>query len=61
MRLLHETAARGEFATGMIYIQPDQDNFVDTLNLVETPLAQLPQDVVRPPKAVLDELMKELG
>src|SRR6187402_1072 len=26
LRLLHETAARGEFATGMIYIQPDQDN-----------------------------------
>jgi 2-oxoglutarate ferredoxin oxidoreductase subunit beta len=49
-RLLHETAARGEFATGIIYIQPDQDNFIDTLNLVETPLAQLSQDMTRPPK-----------
>src|SRR4030095_1204349 len=59
-RLLHETASRGEFATGIIYIQPDQDNFIDTLNLVDTPLATLPQDVVRPPKAVLDEMMNEL-
>jgi 2-oxoglutarate ferredoxin oxidoreductase subunit beta len=61
MRLLHETASRGEFATGVIYVQPDQDNFIDTLNLVETPLAHLTQDVVRPPKSVLDELMRDLG
>jgi 2-oxoglutarate ferredoxin oxidoreductase subunit beta len=60
MRLLHETSARGEFATGIIYIQPDQDTFVDSLNLVEQPLAQLPQSAVRPPKAVLDELMAGL-
>ena len=60
MRLLHETAARGEFATGVIYVQPDQDNFIDTLNLVETPLAHLPQDVVRPPKEVLDAMMETL-
>ena len=61
MKLLHETASRGEFATGVIYIQPDQDNFIDTLNLVDTPLAQLPQNVVRPPKSVLDEIMASLG
>ena len=60
LRLLHETAARGEFATGMIYIQPDQDNFIDLLNLVDTPLGTLPQSVVRPPQAVLDEMMNEL-
>jgi 2-oxoglutarate/2-oxoacid ferredoxin oxidoreductase subunit beta len=60
MRILNETASRGEFATGIIYIQPDQDNFIDTLNLVDTPLAQLPQNAVRPPKAVLDEMMNSL-
>ena len=60
IRLLHETAARGEFATGMIYIAPDQDNFVDTLNLVEQPLAFLGPSETRPPKAVLDELMEGL-
>ena len=39
MRLLHETARRGEFATGVIYIEPDKDDFLDTLNLVDEPLA----------------------
>jgi len=58
--LLHESASRGEFATGIIYIQPDQDNFIDTLNLVETPLALLGREATRPPKAVLDELMAQL-
>ncbi len=60
MRLLHETARRGEFATGILYIEPDKDDFIDTLNLTETPLAFLPADTVRPPKAVLDEIMESL-
>jgi 2-oxoglutarate ferredoxin oxidoreductase subunit beta len=60
LRLLHETARRGEFATGIIYIEPDKDDFIDTLNLVDVPLAALPQDKVRPGKAVLDELMESL-
>ena len=29
MRRLHETARRGEFATGLIYIEPDRDDFLD--------------------------------
>ena len=60
IRLLHETARRGEFATGIIYIDPDQEDFLGTLNLVEQPLAFLPPDRVRPGKHVLDELMENL-
>jgi 2-oxoglutarate ferredoxin oxidoreductase subunit beta len=60
LRLLHETARRGEFATGIIYIEPDKDDFIDTLNLVETPLAFLDASRIRPPKAVLDEIMDSL-
>jgi 2-oxoglutarate ferredoxin oxidoreductase subunit beta len=60
IRLLHETARRGEFATGILYIEPDKDDFIDSLNLVETPLAFLTPEQVRPPKAVLDELMESL-
>ena len=60
INLLHETAARGEFATGMIYIAPDQENFIDAMNMVEKPLAMLGADQTRPPKAVLDELMAGL-
>jgi 2-oxoglutarate ferredoxin oxidoreductase subunit beta len=60
MRLLHETAVRGEFATGVLYIQPDKEDFVDSLNLVDEPLAFLPTERTRPSKAVLDELMEGL-
>ena len=57
MRTLHDTVRRGEFATGIIYIQPDSTDFLSLLNLVDEPLATLPQAVTRPPKAVLDEIM----
>ncbi len=57
MRTLHDTVRRGEFATGIIYIQPDSTDFLSLLNLVDEALATLPQAVTRPPKAVLDEIM----
>ena len=60
IRLLHETAARAEFATGVIFIAPDQENFIDAMNMVERPLAFLDDAATRPPKAVLDELMDGL-
>ena len=60
IRLLHETARRGEFATGIIYIEPDKDDFTTMLNLVDEPLATLPLDVVRPGPEVLDEIMESL-
>jgi 2-oxoglutarate ferredoxin oxidoreductase subunit beta len=58
--LLHETARRGEFATGIIYIEPDKDDFTTMLNLVDEPLASLPLDKVRPGPEVLDEIMDSL-
>jgi 2-oxoglutarate ferredoxin oxidoreductase subunit beta len=59
IRLLHETAARGEFATGIIYIEPDKDDFITQLNLVDEPLAFLPIDKIRPGREVLDAVMEE--
>ena len=60
IKLLHETSRRGEFATGVLYIEPDKDDFVSLLNLVEEPLATLPLEKVRPPRAALDEVMESL-
>jgi 2-oxoglutarate ferredoxin oxidoreductase subunit beta len=60
VRLLHETARRGEFATGVLYIAPDQDDFLTTLNLIERPLALLQDTEVKPGKEVLDEIMESL-
>jgi 2-oxoglutarate ferredoxin oxidoreductase subunit beta len=59
-RLLHESNVRGEFATGILYIEPDKEDFIEALNLIDEPLATLPDARVRPPKAVLDKLMDAL-
>ena len=60
IRVLHETRRRGEYATGIIYVEPDREDFVDLLNLVDEPLATLPLQKLRPPKAALDEIMDSL-
>ena len=58
--VLHETRSRGEFATGVIYVEPDRDDFLTLLNLVEEPLAALHQERVRPPKSALASIMEAL-
>ena len=60
LRRLHETARRGEFATGLIYIEPDRDDFLSLLNVVDEPLATLPLERVRPGKEALEEIMESL-
>jgi 2-oxoglutarate ferredoxin oxidoreductase subunit beta len=60
MRVLHETLRRGEFATGVLYIEPDKDDFIETLNLIDEPLAFLPTARTRPGKQALDEIMEAL-
>jgi 2-oxoglutarate ferredoxin oxidoreductase subunit beta len=60
MRLLHETARRGEYATGVLYVEPDRDDFIELLNLVDEPLATLPLERTRPGKAALDEINESL-
>jgi 2-oxoglutarate ferredoxin oxidoreductase subunit beta len=60
IRMLHETSRRGEFATGIIYIEPDKDDFTTMLNLVDEPLATLPLESVRPGPEVLEEIMDSL-
>jgi 2-oxoglutarate ferredoxin oxidoreductase subunit beta len=46
--------------TGVFYVNTKALSFLDMLNLVEEPLATLPEDRVRPPREVLDEVMEEL-
>jgi hypothetical protein len=60
MRRLHETARRGEFATGLIYIEPDRDDFLTQLNVVDEPLAFLPLSRTRPGPEALEEIMEGL-
>jgi 2-oxoglutarate ferredoxin oxidoreductase subunit beta len=60
LRLLRDTVDRGVYATGVLYVQRDRPDLVRLLNLVDEPLATLPLERVRPPKAALDAIMDEL-
>ena len=60
VRMIHETARRGEFATGILYIEPDKPDFLELLNVVDEPLATLPVERVRPGQEVLTEIMDSL-
>jgi 2-oxoglutarate ferredoxin oxidoreductase subunit beta len=60
VRTIHETARRGEFATGILYIEPDKPDFLELLNVVDEPLATLPVERVRPGREVLAEIMDSL-
>jgi len=60
IRTLHEAAGKGQVVTGILHLDTSRPTFIDLLNLVVEPLATLPEERVRPPKAALDELMAEL-
>lgn len=60
LRILTESHETGEIVTGLFYVNTDKPDFIELLNLVDEPLATLPEARVRPPKAVLDEAMEEL-
>ena len=59
-RVIFESAARGEFATGLIYVEPGRPDFLALLNVVDEPLASLPPEKVRPPREALDAIMDAL-
>ncbi len=60
LRVLTESHDQGEVVTGLFYVDTKRPSFLDLLNLVDEPLATLPESRVRPPKSALDEAMEEL-
>ena len=57
---LEEAEAKGEVLTGVLYVNTTRPNFIEVLNLVDQPLATLPERLVRPTHAALEEIMEEL-
>jgi 2-oxoglutarate ferredoxin oxidoreductase subunit beta len=55
-----EAHAKGDVLTGVFYLDPKAPSFIDMLNLVDEPLATLPESMVRPGREVLEEAMEEL-
>jgi 2-oxoglutarate ferredoxin oxidoreductase subunit beta len=60
LRVLTEAHDKGEIVTGLFYVDTKSKDFLELLNLVDEPLATLPESRVRPPQKVLDEVMEEL-
>jgi 2-oxoglutarate/2-oxoacid ferredoxin oxidoreductase subunit beta len=57
---MNEAKKDGEILTGVLYVNTQSPTFLDMLNMTEEPLATLPQSVVRPGRAVLEQVMEEL-
>jgi len=60
VKALMEAHERGEVLTGVFYVDTHQPSFTDLLNLVDEPLATLPEARTRPSKQVLQEIMSRL-
>ncbi|MGA3098535.1 MAG: 2-oxoacid:ferredoxin oxidoreductase subunit beta [Bryobacteraceae bacterium] len=60
LTLLEEADAKAEVLTGVLYINTAKPTFTEMLNMVDEPLATLPESRVRPGRAALEEAMEEL-
>ncbi len=60
VRTLTEAHEKGEILTGVFYVDTRKPTFLDLLNLVDEPLATLPESVTRPSREALDSLMHSL-
>ena len=58
--MLRRTRDSNEFLTGLIYVNEEKPDFLTLLNMVDAPLAGLPQDQTQPGPADLDQIMRAL-
>jgi 2-oxoglutarate ferredoxin oxidoreductase subunit beta len=57
---LRQAREREEVLTGIFFVEPRASDFIELLNLVDQPLAALPQEQLRPSPEALEEIMEEL-
>ena len=57
---LNQAHEKGEVLTGVFYVNTKAPNFIEMLNIVDEPLATLPESVTRPGREVLEAAMEEL-
>jgi 2-oxoglutarate ferredoxin oxidoreductase subunit beta len=58
--LLEEARAKQELITGLLYINEDRPTLPEVMHLIETPLAQLSEERLRPSREAFANLMAEL-
>jgi 2-oxoglutarate ferredoxin oxidoreductase subunit beta len=56
---LYESKAKGEFLTGLFYIDGSQSNLIDNLNMVKQPLATLQEKELRPAPEAFAKVLRE--
>src|SRR5580700_3093984 len=57
---LTEAHDKGEVLTGLFYVNTKAPSFLDMLNMVDEPLATLPESMTRPGRKALEAAMEEL-
>jgi len=57
---LTEAHDKGEVLTGLFYVNTKSPSFLDMLNMVDQPLATLPESLTRPGREALEAAMEEL-
>jgi 2-oxoglutarate ferredoxin oxidoreductase subunit beta len=60
MKLLEESQRNNEFVTGLLYVNTERPDFITTLKTVDTPLALLNEDAMRPGPEVLKKIMETI-
>jgi 2-oxoglutarate/2-oxoacid ferredoxin oxidoreductase subunit beta len=60
LNMLRRCQDSGEFFTGLIYVNEEKPDFLTQLNMVDEPLATLPQERVQPSAEDLKEIMADL-
>jgi 2-oxoglutarate ferredoxin oxidoreductase subunit beta len=58
IQVLEQAQREQLFLTGLIYYEEPRLTLIETLNMVETPLARLPEERLRPAQDALDKLMQ---
>jgi 2-oxoglutarate/2-oxoacid ferredoxin oxidoreductase subunit beta len=60
VKRMMEAHEKNEVLTGVLYLDTKAPSFIEMLNVIDEPLATLPENIVRPGREVLDEVMEQL-
>lgn len=57
---LHRAVEQGQMLTGLVYLKPEKQSFINLLNLPDQPLVNLDESLLKPSREQLDKIMKDL-
>jgi 2-oxoglutarate ferredoxin oxidoreductase subunit beta len=56
LRMLEEAQRENQLMTGLIFVEPQKPSFIETYNLVDTPLNRLTEADLRPAPATIADV-----